>query len=178
MYNEMKKIDQICLDTKSKENTYDYVVELVNNLDLYGSDLVLSGKYYWPEIDDQLCDELKKYMLTLLSTKPLIIHGNPSHEFGETRQEKYYGTIYEVVWDNEIWNNSSKSQRIINKIMVPGSNKNPYIPENLSMIENKTEKEIIKMSSCVIGELWYKLDTVHNQPKISMSLICCSVIQW
>jgi secreted Zn-dependent insulinase-like peptidase len=171
MYDEMKKIDQICFDNESnsKDDTCNYVIKLVNNLENFENDQVLMGQYFWPCIDDQLVNELKEYIRVLSVTRPIILHGNPIHSFDQTslRQEKYYGTKYEVVQDDEIWNNSSKSIRIMNKIMIPGPN--PYIPSDFSIFDKKSEEiEIKKINTCTFGELWYKPDTQSNQPKICL----------
>ena len=169
IYNETKKIDWINFNNNSKQNSKEYVLDLVNDLDFLDDDLVLCGEYFLQDINEQVIDELKEYIGALFVTKPIIFHSSPTYS-GEMLQKKeiYYDTRYQIDWIPHIWTpNNCCAEESCKNIIIPGPN--PYIPENFILIESKESNKIQKISSTALGELWYKLDTEFKQPKIKMA---------
>ncbi len=177
IYNESQKIFLINFNNKSKEDTKSYVLDLVNSLRYYEQyDQILIGEYYTHNTNDVFINQLRQYIQTIFDTKPIIIHTSPIYRGIVKEIETYYDIRYEIEWIADAWQTTIKSQDTIfikefKSINIPRPNQ--YIPENFDLIENKESEEIKKIRSTKMGELWYKLDVEHKQPKI---IVCFSLL--
>ncbi len=184
IYDETKKIFWINFNNKTKEDPESYVLDLVGRLRNYEEDdQILTGEYFTLKTNEHFVVELRKYMQTIFDTKPIIVHTSPMYRDILRQKEIYYDTGFEIEWIPDAWQTTNLNQdTILSDLLTDNHDNNnmsqefksiniplpnQYIPNNFDLIENKEYEEIKKISSTKFGELWYKLDVEHKEPKIN-----------
>jgi len=188
-FDEQKNLDQLFYDYKNKEDPYDYVADLAEDLTIYEKDDLLAGSNNYKQFKGE---GLRAYFNKLTITNMNLYLS--SKTFNETCNllEPWYKSKYskedykskiEEIWKSidEVNNINSNTINTINNICLSNQlqfdykflypSKNVFTPYEkdliLKPITNKHEFPI-KLSENNRNSVWFKQDYTFLHPKIIM----------
>ncbi|KAL6071151.1 Pitrilysin [Balamuthia mandrillaris] len=165
-FDEMKQLAEMEFSFKNKENPYNLVSSLADRLQEFElEDCLKAG------VPQHFNSTIIHELLLLLKPHNMRLHITSKKFEGKTDQEeKWYGTAYKV---------TPIPASTLQEWVEPGTpdkslflpQPNPFIPENLSMLSQKSNGYPFQLYNSEMITAWHKHETKFKQPKADMRFL-------
>jgi secreted Zn-dependent insulinase-like peptidase len=120
-------INKINFNNKSKQGARSYALSLISNMKCYDDEHILNGNYFCNDFDENILQELQKYIMHLYSHKPIVFHSSIIYKGILSQKERYYDTPYDIEWINIAKKNDNALSKLIS---IPKPN--IFIPKDFT----------------------------------------------
>lgn len=161
IYQDLQQIERLSFDYQEADEPLSAVISAANNLPYYDAQQILLGAKHFAQFD---LAHFKRLLASLRIDNALFVHLDALEE-GKQQLSPYYQAAYRLkALDAEFYTRLQQAQPSQNLVLMQ---ENPFIAQELSVLEQDSSAAPYLLLEQEQGELWYRGVGEFNLPRAS-----------